>query len=162
MGRQRYRAARRHSQARLPLVRAAAVHQARDVGRWRVAASLPDVWRAGLYGRDRRRPVAAAPQAQAATQTRKGDTMTAPFVKGSDTSREAAQSLPEPALARLEAVVFASIVSFGGFGCTDDELERLTELSHQTVSARRRGLVQKGRIVDSGLRRQTRSGRKAT
>jgi|HubBroStandDraft_1064217.scaffolds.fasta_scaffold281960_2 hypothetical protein len=88
--------------------------------------------------------------------------MTAPFVKGSDTSREAAQSLPEPALARLEAVVFASIVSFGGFGCTDDELERLTELSHQTVSARRRGLVQKGRIVDSGLRRQTRSGRKAT
>jgi hypothetical protein len=88
--------------------------------------------------------------------------MTAPFVKGSDTSREAAQSLPEPALARLESQVFLMICKWGPHGATDDELERETGLSHQTVSARRRGLVQKGRVVDSGLRRLTRSGRKAT
>jgi hypothetical protein len=88
--------------------------------------------------------------------------MTAPYVKNSDTSIAAAASLPEPALARLEAQVFAVVQKWKAHGVTDDELEIETGLSHQTVSARRRGLVQKGRIVDSGLRRQTRSGRKAS
>ena len=88
--------------------------------------------------------------------------MSAPYVKGSDTSREAAQSLPEPALARLEARVMGLIALAGPFGRTDDELEVETGLSHQTVSARRRGLVQKRLVVYNGLRRVTRSGRKAT
>ena len=47
-------------------------------------------------------------------------------------------------------------------GFTDDELEVRLALLHQTASARRRALVQKGLIVDSGETRPTRSGRKAT
>lgn len=39
---------------------------------------------------------------------------------------------------------------------------KLSELSHQTASARVRGLVLRGRVKDSGKRRDTRSGRKAT
>ena len=46
-------------------------------------------------------------------------------------------------------------------GATDDELERLLQLRHQTVSARRRELVLLGKVVDSGRTRKTRSGCKA-
>ncbi len=47
-------------------------------------------------------------------------------------------------------------------GFTDDELEEVMNLRHQTLSARRRELVLQCRIKDSGLRRKTRSGRTAT
>lgn len=49
----------------------------------------------------------------------------------------------------------------GRYGATDDELEVLSGLSHHTVSPRRRELVLKGLVRDSGHRRPTRRGREA-
>jgi hypothetical protein len=46
-------------------------------------------------------------------------------------------------------------------GLTDDEVEFMLNLRHQTASARRRELVLLGLVKDSGERRFTRSGRKA-
>lgn len=87
-------------------------------------------------------------------------TLGAPYVVGSDTSYAAAASVLDK-LNRLERIVFDKINDAGSHGCTDDELEGMTGLSHQTVSARRRTLVLKELIVDSGKRRLTSSGRKA-
>ncbi len=87
-------------------------------------------------------------------------TDSAPYVAGSDTSQSAAESITSD-LGRLEALVYKIIASAGLEGRTDDELEVATQLAHQTISARRRTLVLKGRVCDSGHRRRTRSGRKA-
>lgn len=46
-------------------------------------------------------------------------------------------------------------------GWTDDELERATSRTHQSVSAARNTLMRKGYIIDSGQRRKTRSGNDA-
>lgn len=86
----------------------------------------------------------------------------APFEVKSDTSRDAADSHTTPELARLEAVVLDAIRASGQTGMTDDEIEVATKLSHQTASARRRGLVLRGFVMDSDRRRDTRSGRAAT
>ena len=83
----------------------------------------------------------------------------APYVRGSDTSKAAADSM-QPHLGNLEARVL-SVIRSGPDGRTDDEVEVITELSHQSASARRRGLVLKGLVKDSGTRRKTRSGRTA-
>lgn len=85
---------------------------------------------------------------------------TAPYVKDSATSEEAAKSIADD-LGRLEKLVYGHIEEAGLKGATDDELEEITGLSHQTVSARRRTLVLKGMVCDSGQRRSTRSNRKA-
>lgn len=88
-------------------------------------------------------------------------TETAPYVVGSDTSKAAAESIV-PELPRLEALVYAFILNSGTDGATSDEIEYGMQMAHQTISARVRGLVLKGRVKDSGARRKTRSGRKAT
>jgi predicted transcriptional regulator len=44
---------------------------------------------------------------------------------------------------------------------TDDELEIITGMSHQSLSACRRGLVKDGLVEASGKKRPTRSGRAA-
>lgn len=75
------------------------------------------------------------------------------------TSQAAAVSM-KPAANRLQRQVEAVIGSTGPRGATDDELEVLTGLKHQTVSARRRELYLLGRIRSIG-ERPTRSGRKA-
>lgn len=85
---------------------------------------------------------------------------TIPYVRGSDTSAAAAEDIA-PHLGRLEAVVLEVIRTEGKHGATDDEIEIAAGLRHQTASARRRGLVIKGMVVDSGERRPTRSGRSA-
>lgn len=85
---------------------------------------------------------------------------TAPYVRSSDTSREAAESI-EPHLAHLERVVLDAVAGTGPAGATCDEIERATGLSHQTASARVRGLFQKRKIETTGDRRPTRSGRNA-
>lgn len=81
-------------------------------------------------------------------------------VRGSDTSRAAAH-----AKKMTEEVDERRIVDFltkrGRIGATDDEIERAMHRSHQSVSARRRGLVLKGEVVDTGIRRRTRTGRLA-
>lgn len=73
-----------------------------------------------------------------------------------ETSLQAYREI-EPSLGRLERTVFTAI----GSGRTCDELEEITGLPHQTVSARLRGLAKREVIADSGDRRPTRSGRKA-
>jgi len=51
--------------------------------------------------------------------------------------------------------------SKGNDGSTCDEAEEGLDMKHQTASARLRELVLKEFIVDSGMRRRTRSGRGA-
>lgn len=78
-----------------------------------------------------------------------------------DTSLAARDSIEEH-LNRLETIVLQRIRQAGTGGLTTDEIEAATQLSHQTASARVRDLAAKHcRIVDSGVRRPTRSGRKA-
>jgi hypothetical protein len=79
---------------------------------------------------------------------------------GVETSDEAAESL-KPDAGRLRLLVLENIIEAGSRGRTCDEIEQLTELPHQTASARVYDLHRAKRIVDSGTRRETRSGRKA-
>ncbi len=85
----------------------------------------------------------------------------APYVKGSVTSKEAAASIV-PKLNNLEMKVYEYILVQGGTGSTCDEAEDALNMSHQTCSARFRGLVLKEAICDSGVKRPTRTGRNAT
>lgn len=77
-----------------------------------------------------------------------------------DTRREAKRAI-EPRSSKLQDAVLGAIRAAGPRGATDDELEVALDLRHQTLSARRRELVQSERIVDSGETRKTRSGRSA-
>ena len=86
---------------------------------------------------------------------------TAPFVAGSDTSREAAESI-QPAASSMRFRVLMYIKATGRTGSTDDEIEEALNMRHQTASARRRELVLSGHVEDSTRRRKTRSGRNAT
>jgi len=85
----------------------------------------------------------------------------APYARGSDTSKEAAESI-EPASGTLRARVLGLIRANGTYGMTCDEVEAVSQLTHQTASARINELMRLGAIVDSGRRRKTRSHRKAT
>ena len=86
---------------------------------------------------------------------------TLPFVNGSDTSRDAAESQRGKADSQ-RAAIRRLIERAGKHGMTCDEIEAVTEGKHQTVSARVSELARKYRlIVDSGERRPTRSGCKA-
>ena len=84
-----------------------------------------------------------------------------PRVKGSDTSVAAADSMAAET-SRRRGLVLEAIRQRGAHGATDDELEVELHLRHQTASARRRELVLLGKVRDSGWRRATRSGRKAS
>jgi hypothetical protein len=85
-----------------------------------------------------------------------------PYVR-QGTSIEAAgrQAASGKALTDEERVLDL-IRSRGDRGATDDEIEAALNLRHQTASARRRGLVIGNLVIDSGRRRQTRSGYDAT
>lgn len=75
------------------------------------------------------------------------------------TSEAAAVSI-EKVANRLQQVTYDAIREREKRGATDDELEQITGLKHQTVSARRRELYLRGLIVNDG-ERPTRSGRRA-
>jgi hypothetical protein len=79
------------------------------------------------------------------------------FVAGSKTSKDASDSIDSDT---LRAKVFSFIYGRGGATC--DEVEVGLGMRHQTASARIRELVLKGSLIDSGIVRQTRSGRDAT
>lgn len=83
-----------------------------------------------------------------------------PYVAGSDTSRQAAESLSSEAMSWLKQQIAAYIANSRD-GATCDEIEVVFQLRHQTASARIRELVQSGMLRDSGERRATRSGRMA-
>lgn len=81
-----------------------------------------------------------------------------PYERQSETSQAAAESIDEDALNRLESLVYGAIKRAPQ---TCDAVEAETGLSHQTVSARIRGLALRDLVVDSGERMKTRSGRLA-
>jgi predicted transcriptional regulator len=86
----------------------------------------------------------------------------APYARGSDTSKAAAESLDATTLTRLRRAVFNVIAASNDRGATCDEIEVALNRTHQTVSARVNELAQKfGLIEDSGKRRRTRSRRDA-
>lgn len=80
-----------------------------------------------------------------------------PFVAGSDTSEGASESM-EGSAATLRASVLRHITSAES---TCDEVEVALGLRHQTASARVRELALMNKIVNSGKRRKTSSGRLA-
>lgn len=86
--------------------------------------------------------------------------MDIPYVRGSDTSYDAAVSM-ESAAPNIREFVFAEIKNAGSHGMTCDEIEHVLVLHHQTASARIRELSLSGRLRDTGRRRQTRNGRAA-
>lgn len=86
---------------------------------------------------------------------------TAPYIPTSETSRAAAQAI-EPSLGRLQREVLAYLRYCRDAGCTDEELQLSLVLNPSTERPRRIELVEKGLVVDSGVRRKTRSGRLAT
>jgi hypothetical protein len=79
---------------------------------------------------------------------------------GTDTSNAAADSMIDH-VGRLQGEVIDQIRQRHLHGATCDEIEVALGLAHQTVSPRVYELHKKGLIVDSGLRRKTRSGRGA-
>lgn len=84
----------------------------------------------------------------------------APYVRSSQTSKEAAERI-RPSLGMLEAKVLEAIKAAGSRGLVCDEAERITGLTHQCCSARFRGLEQRGLIRRTEDKRPTRSGRSA-
>ena len=81
-----------------------------------------------------------------------------PHVRGSETSLAAGLSVAH-VRARVQGEVLAFLRARGAHGATDDEVEVALGLSHQSASARRRELVLKGWVFDSGRRRVNRSRR---
>ena len=92
----------------------------------------------------------------------------APHVAGSETSKAAGESVGRVSMRDKVYSLISQRTKTGreslftDEGATDDELERLLRMRHQTASARRRELVLLGKVVDSGRTRKTRSGCKAT
>ena len=82
------------------------------------------------------------------------------FVRGSDTSRAAAKGIA-PSASALRLQILEWIRDLGAWGATSDEIERMYDLKHQTCSARLSELKKSGELIDSGKRRETRSGSKA-
>jgi hypothetical protein len=74
-----------------------------------------------------------------------------------DTSHEAAHSVDTT---RLEGLVYETISRFGPQGCISDEVRALyPNYPYSSITARYRALLDKGFIVDTGLRRNGVSGR---
>ena len=85
----------------------------------------------------------------------------APHVRGSETSKAAAETI-QPHAGRLRELVCRFLADRGEQGATDEELCEALNLQSDTGRARRCGLRDTGHVTDSGRRRPTRSGRKAT
>jgi len=81
-------------------------------------------------------------------------------VRGSDTSRAAADSFGDDDLSRQKRLIMGRFETKPD-GLTCDEIEVVLGFRHQTASARIRELVLTGFLLDTGRRRHTRSGRPA-
>ena len=84
----------------------------------------------------------------------------APYVVGSETSREAAERIA-PVASSIRIRIFEWVRERGREGATCDEVEEALGLRNRTASARLTELVRTGALVDSGKRRRIRSGRTA-
>jgi hypothetical protein len=83
-----------------------------------------------------------------------------PHQKHSDTSMGAALTLSESRRATLRAAVLRYLVAHDG--ATDEEMQLALGMNGNTQRPRRCELLEAGLVIDSGLRRPTRNGRKAT
>ena len=83
-----------------------------------------------------------------------------PHVAGSDTSESAAEAIAD-CQPKLVEEVYRFLRRRQTLGATCDDVEVALDMKHQTASARLRELAQEERIVDSGRRGKTRSGRSA-
>lgn len=92
--------------------------------------------------------------------------MNLPYARGSETSKAAADSMVSLASSYRARIRFM-VEQSGLSGLTCDDVERMTDWRHETVSARLRELIQHGAITfkldPSGrkLQRPTRRGRNA-
>lgn len=82
------------------------------------------------------------------------------FVRDSDTSREAAESMHEAAPSIRERI-YSWIERRGRFGATADEVEAKSGIRNQTITARIRELELSERLTKTEDKRKTRSGRNA-
>ena len=74
-----------------------------------------------------------------------------------DTSHAAAEAVDTT---KLEHLVYNTIASFGEKGCISDEVRgRFPQYPYSSITARYKALLDKGLIVDTGLRRAGNSGR---
>lgn len=85
---------------------------------------------------------------------------TANYHGGNPESTEAYASVASTT-ANLRRRVVSFIRMRGAFGATSDEIEAFSGVAHQTISARITEAKARGLLIDSGLRRKTRSGRTA-
>lgn len=78
---------------------------------------------------------------------------------GADTSVIAYESTPSKIREKHKSILLGKIREEGN--ATGDELARMLEMPHQTVSARMSELKKDERIIDTGERRPTQLGRPA-
>jgi len=83
-----------------------------------------------------------------------------PYISHSDTSQAAAEAIA-PDTGALRAEVFRYIDGQGSVGATDDEIQVALGMNPSTQRPRRIELCEANAVVDSGLRRLTRSNRQA-
>ena len=84
-----------------------------------------------------------------------------PYVRGSETSRAAADSIKLHVVGDRERVL-AYLQLMGSRGATDQELQEALDIAESTERPRRVSLVDDGLVIDSGATRDTRAERKAT
>ncbi len=84
--------------------------------------------------------------------------MNEPYVSGSSTSQQAAESI-KPSASTLREQVLQAIRASELKGLTDAEGEALTGIDGSTYRPRRVSLHDDGLIIDLGERRRTASGR---
>lgn len=78
-----------------------------------------------------------------------------------DTSRAAWEEIRNtPTYTTIDARILALLAACPQ-GLTDDRMEQVTGIKHQTISGNRRHLAERGLVLDSGRRELTRSGRSA-
>ena len=82
------------------------------------------------------------------------------YHQGHENSVAAHDSI-KPSKDALRLRIVNYIISRGLYGATSDEVEQGLGLTHQTASARLTEAKAKGELIVSGMKRKTRSGRKA-
>ncbi len=83
-----------------------------------------------------------------------------PFAAGSPTSIAAAAAI-ESRAETLRVKLLLALREAGECGLTDQEMQRALNMDPSTQRPRRGELVKDGKVIDSGLRRRTASGRQA-
>jgi hypothetical protein len=92
---------------------------------------------------------------------KEGRQPTLPYQPQSPTSKAAAKAA-KPAAGTHRANVLAMLAKVGAMGLTDEQMQDILDMNPSTQRPRRIELVRSGHVKDSGRKRNTTSGRKAT